>query len=94
VSVSQEIPPIKCFSKTYDDPYNPAENFAAVMTCTDAEERCPVVPGSSARISLPYEDPKLADDTPQESSRYDERVYQIAAEMIYVMTKITPPPVS
>ena len=75
---------IECFSKVYDDKTNPSENFAAVMTCSHADENCPFIPGAQ-RISVTYEDPKVADDTPEETQRYDERVRQIGTELFYVM---------
>lgn len=77
-----------CFSKVYDDPANPTTHFAAVMTCTDADEKCPVVLGASLRLSLPYEDPKAADNSPAEASTYDERSRQIATEMLYVFSRV------
>ena len=77
-------PHVECFSKVYDDPFNPSEHFAAVMTCSHADENCPFIPGAK-RISVTYEDPKVADDTPEESRRYDERVRQIGTEMLYAM---------
>ena len=84
VTFAEEGPHIECFSKVYDDPHNPSENFAAVMTCSDADANCPFIPGAK-RISVTYEDPKVADDTPEESQRYNERVRQIGAEMFYAM---------
>lgn len=78
--------PMICFSKTFDDPYNPQENFVAVMTCSDADQNCPIVPGALKRFSIPYIDPKRADGTPQESQIYDERCHQIATEMYYLMS--------
>ena len=70
--------------QAYDDAINPRNNFAAVMTCTNADENCPLIPGSEKRISLPYEDPKVFDNSTQESEKYDERSLQIAMEMKYV----------
>lgn len=87
VSYSTDKPALVCFSKVFDDPENPSNEFAAVMTCTDAEQNCPFVPGTEKRISLPYRDPKEADNTPQEKERYDERSFQIASEMFYVFGK-------
>ena len=75
------------WSKKYDDPQNPASDFAAVMTCSDADEACPIVVGADARIPLFYEDPKDFDGTLQEEEKYDERCRQIATEMLYVMSK-------
>ena len=86
VFFSDDAEPLECFSKTYDDPSNPQKNFAAVMTCSDADQNCPFIPGASKRISLPYRDPKESDGTPQESDVYDERCRQIAIEMAYVMS--------
>ena len=76
--------PIIVYSKTFDDISNPKNNFAAVMTCTNADENCPIIPGAEKRISLPFEDPKIFDNSTQESEKYDERSIQIATEMKYV----------
>lgn len=76
------------FSKKFGDPPNPNAGFGAIMTCTDADEACPFVPGASARFSLPYEDPKAFDGSPQQAEKYAERSRQIAAEMSFVMRKI------
>ena len=76
--------PIIVFSKTFDDASNPKNNFAAVMTCTNADENCPIISGAEKRISLPFEDPKIYDNSNQESEKYDERSTQIASEMKYI----------
>lgn len=77
-----------CYSKTFDDEANPSQGFVAVLTCSDADRNCPVVPGTEVRITISYEDPKQADGTPQEAQVYDERCRQIAAEMYYLMSKV------
>lgn len=77
------------FSKLFDDPINPASGFAAVMTCSHADENCPVVTGFEKRISLRYEDPKAFDDSPLESAMYDCRSFQIATEMMYVFSAVS-----
>lgn len=87
VFFSEKAPPIECFSKLYDDPQNSAEPYAAVMTCTDADEKCPAVIGAR-RISLPYEDPKIGDGTSDEANLYDVRCRQIALEMLWVMEQV------
>lgn len=87
VRYGEDLPPLRCFSKTFDHPESPSEEFGAVMTCTDADQNCPVIIGAT-RISLPYKDPKEADDTDQERSRYDERCAQIASEMLYVFSRV------
>ena len=88
VSYHDNRKPIILFSKIYDDAPNPKTNFAAVMTCTHADENCPFIPGAEKRISLPFEDPKAFDDTPEEAQKYDERSLQIATEMKYVFSSV------
>lgn len=88
VSFADGGPESVCFSKKYDDPFNPQNNFAAVMTCSEADENCPFIPGASLRVSIPYVDPKEADDTPEETDRYDERCRQIAEEMFFVFSHV------
>jgi hypothetical protein len=79
---------MECFSKKYDDSFNPAKGFAAVMTCSRADESCPVVMGADLRVGIPYDDPKAADGTLEESARYDERCKQIATEMLYLFSRV------
>lgn len=76
------------FSKIVEDKTNANHNFAAVMTCSHADENCPVIHGADARIPLRYEDPKAFDDTDLEASKYDERSVQIATEMFYIFSQI------
>lgn len=80
--------PCVAYSKLYNDPANPQGNFAAVMTCSDADENCPYIPGTRARIPVRYDDPKAFDDTPLEAEKYTERLLQIGAEMWYVFSQI------
>lgn len=80
--------PIECFSKVYDDAKNPQSEFAAIMTCSDAEENCPFIPGVELRIGTTYDDPKAFDHTPQQDKMYDERCRQIARETFYVFSLI------
>lgn len=88
VYYDEEKAPLICYSKTFDDDVNPGEDFVAVMTCSDADKNCPVVPGAEFRITIPYEDPKQADDTPQEAQTYDDRCRQIATEMYYMLSRL------
>ncbi|WMJ74040.1 protein-tyrosine-phosphatase [Cytophagaceae bacterium ABcell3] len=88
VYMGQNIPPMECFSKIYNDKFNPSKNFIAVMTCSDADKNCPIIPGAILRFPLRYKDPKEADNTPMEQERYDERCRQIATEMFYLMSII------
>lgn len=80
--------PILGFSKKYDSLFNPVSSFAAVLTCSQAEEACPFIPGAEKRIGLPFEDPKSSDLTPEQSKVYAERSLEIASEMFYVFSKI------
>lgn len=88
VRFAEGAPTLEAFSKTWQDEVNPKEGFAAVMTCSQADEACPFVRGSALRVSLPYDDPKAADGTPEEAARYDERARQIAAEMLYLFRAV------
>lgn len=80
--------PIIAFSKKYDDDFNPKSEFAAILTCSQADGGCPFVAGSEKRISIMYEDPKISDGTPKQKDAYLERSKQIAAEMKYVFSQI------
>lgn len=79
---------IIAFSKLFDHPENPQSNFAAIMTCSHADENCPFIPGAEARIPVRYEDPKIADGTPQEQEVYATRSKEIATEMKYVFDQV------
>ena len=78
-----------CFSKVYDDSFNPSSNFTAIMTCSDAEQNCPFIPGVELRIGTTYTDPKAFDGTPQQAEKYFERSNQIALECLFVFSKIS-----
>jgi arsenate reductase len=80
--------PVVCFSKVYNDAANPASEFAAIMTCSDAEQNCPFIPGVELRIATTYDDPKAFDNTPLQDVKYDERSRQIATETFYVFSKV------
>jgi len=80
--------PIIGFSKTFDDPFNPKSEFAAIMTCSHADANCPFIPGAEKRIPVKYDDPKDFDNMPQQAEKYEERSNQIAAEMFYVFSMV------
>jgi hypothetical protein len=88
VKYSDTNPEIRSWSKVYSADGNPKENFAALMTCSQADKNCPVVQGSTFRIAIPYDDPKEADNTPEEATRYDERTQQIGREMFYLISQV------
>lgn len=89
VSFSPDRPAMTVFSKKYDTPVNPEKDFVAVMTCDHANNTCPTIAGASFRISLPWADPKEADNTPKAASHYDERVRQIGSEMLYLFARVS-----
>ena len=80
--------PIICFSKKYDDSFNPETNFAAIMTCSSADQGCPFIAGAEIRIPITYEDPKAFDGTNLMDEKYTERSLEIASEMHYVFSQI------
>lgn len=91
VGFATDALPCIAYSKLYDDPANPQAAFAAVMTCSDADENCPFIPGAQARLPVRYDDPKAFDDTPLEADKYTERLRQIGAELFYVFSRIQQP---
>lgn len=88
VYTSDSATPQICFSKAYGDPPNPSQGYCAVMTCSQADDACPLVKGCDLRMPIRYEDPKVADDTEFEAQRYNERSAQICCEMLYMMSLV------
>ena len=80
--------PIIGFSKKFDDPFNPKSAFAAILTCSQADEGCPFIAGAEKRFPITFEDPKAFDNTPQQDQKYNERSRQIATELFYVFSQI------
>lgn len=89
IKYSKNALPIIGFSKKYDNPFNPISEFAAIMTCSQADGGCPFIAGAEKRIPITFEDPKISDKTPEQSKIYAERSLQIATEMFYIFSKIT-----
>ena len=77
-----------CFSKKYNDDFNPKSAFAAILTCDSADENCPIVYGAEARIPIKYEDPKKSDGTPEMNETYFNRSLEIATEMKFIFENI------
>ena len=80
--------PIIGFSKKFDDAFNPKSDFAAIMTCSQADAGCPFIAGAEKRIPITFDDPKAFDNTPQQAEKYNERSLQIATELHYVFSQI------
>jgi arsenate reductase (thioredoxin) len=88
VKFGPEVDALGCFSKHHASAPNPTAGYGAVMTCSQADESCPTVSGCDYRVALTYDDPKAADGLPEESDVYDERSWQIAREMLYLMSRV------
>lgn len=88
ISYAENEHPIIGFSKKWDDGFNPKSGFAAIMTCSRADDDCPFIAGAEKRISIPFEDPKKFDNTAQEAEKYRESNLEIATEMLYVFSMI------
>ena len=80
--------PIIGFSKKLDDDFNPKSEFAAILTCSQADGGCPFIAGAEKRIPITFDDPKAFDNTPQQAEKYSERSLQIATELFYVFSQI------
>ena len=80
--------PIIAFSKKLDADFNPKSEFAAIMTCSQADGGCPFIFGAEKRIPITYDDPKAFDNTPFQSEKYHERSSQIATELLFVFSQI------
>jgi arsenate reductase (thioredoxin) len=76
------------FSKHFGDPVNPGHGFAALMVCGEADAACPFVKGAALRVSMPYLDPKIYDDSKFEAVKYAERRDDIGRLMLSVMMQV------
>ncbi|MEP2688927.1 low molecular weight phosphatase family protein [Maribacter dokdonensis] len=88
IKFSENEHPVIGFSKSYEDPFNPTSEFAAVMTCSQADGGCPFIAGAEKRVPITFEDPKAFDNTPQQAEKYAERSIQIATELFYIFSQI------
>lgn len=88
IKFADNEPPVIGFSKVYDSEFNPKSEFAAIMTCSQADVGCPFIAGAEQRIPIAFEDPKMFDNTPEQAQKYLERSLQIATEMFYVFSQI------
>ncbi len=88
IKYSEKKEPVSCFSKVYNDPFNPQSDYAAVMTCSDADETCPVVIGAERRFPIRYEDPKMYDGTELQTGKYIQTFDQIGTEMLFTFLTV------
>lgn len=89
IKFSENEPAVIAFSKEFSNAFNPASEFAAIMTCSSADKGCPMVFGCDKRIAITYEDPKKSDGTPQQTETYFNRSIEIATEMKYVFSSLS-----
>lgn len=94
IQYAEQAAPMRAFSKVLTDRANPKDNYLAVMTCGHADESCPTTRGSVARVSIPYEDPKLAVRHAPGRCRARRALGQIAREMFFVMAQVASYPAS
>jgi arsenate reductase len=80
--------PVIGFSKSYEDDFNPQSEFAAILTCSQADGGCPFIAGAEKRIPITFDDPKAFDNTLLQTEKYQERSIQIATEFLYVFSQI------
>ncbi|WP_447950718.1 arsenate-mycothiol transferase ArsC [Chryseobacterium koreense] len=88
VKYAENAHPVICFSKKYDDPFNPVSGFAAIMTCSNADQGCPFIAGAEKRIAVRFDDPKSSDGTSEMDEIYFKRSLEIASEMYFVFSRI------
>lgn len=88
VSVGSGTPDLVCYSKCFEDAFPSGTPFVAVMTCSDADQNCPVVPGAQARIPLTYEDPKAFDGSGNEQQEYLRTAVEIGREILHVFRQV------
>ena len=72
---------ISCYSKVFDHPENPQQDFIALMLCDHAAEHCPFIPNASARLNFTFPDPKKYDGTVFKSDKYKEICLDIAIQL-------------
>jgi arsenate reductase len=88
IKYAENEAPIIGFSKRWDDSFNPKDSFCAVMTCSEADNDCPIIFGAELRIPIHYNDPKKFDNSPQKIEEYNKTSLKIATEMSYVFSQI------
>ena len=84
ISVGTGLPTLICYSKRFVQAVPSDKPFIAVMTCSDADQNCPLVPGAKSRIPLTFKDPKAFDGTEGEQKAYLNTAVEIGREVIRV----------
>ena len=89
VRIGTGLPSLTCYSKKFDEILSPDTPLAAVMTCSDADQNCPLVPGAELRIPLTFDDPKQFDGSGREQKEYLKTALQIGREIIYAFRQVS-----
>jgi arsenate reductase len=76
------------YSKNFEDVTKQLKSFAAIMVCSETETNCPYVPNAEKKILLPYDDPKIADNTSNPTDEYIRVANIIKEEMQYIFSNI------
>jgi arsenate reductase len=79
--------PIIGFSKLYDHEHN-CKPYFAITTCSNANENSPFIPDAVERFHLPFNNPKMYDNTLYQSEKYLESSKQIAGEIHFIFNII------
>lgn len=79
---------ILLYSKNFEEVTSKLKFFAAVMVCSETETNCPYVFGAEKKILLPYNDPKIADNTPHPLNEYIKVAQQIQEEMELIFRNV------
>lgn len=85
---NEKMEPLVGFSKKYEHKSNPQDQFCAIIVCSNANKKSPIVFGSEFKISIPFSDPQSFNDTDVEDLIYDSRVKQIGREMLFVLGEV------
>lgn len=88
INFSDRAHPLIGFSKKWQHPFNPRSGFAAVMTCSQADQGCPFVPGAELRVAMDFEDPKVFDQSAEQAEKYRECSLKIATELFFVLGSV------
>ncbi|MBP3191457.1 protein-tyrosine-phosphatase [Natronogracilivirga saccharolytica] len=88
VSAGSNLTELVCYSKKIEDSIDQSLPFIAVMTCSDADQNCPVVPGAQSRAAFTFEDPKSTDGTDKEQQAYLKTAVGIGRELTSVFKSL------
>tara|TARA_B100001057_G_scaffold501276_1_gene623055 strand:+ start:6371 stop:6985 length:615 start_codon:yes stop_codon:yes gene_type:complete len=75
---------IKLYSKLVNDKSNPIDNFIGVINCSDADQNCENIIGTSKKYSLPFDDPGKYDGLSIQIEKYKYINLEIASSLKYL----------